>query len=158
MITFVYPTEANRDDVQRFYAEFEQQGKTCIGYGKHKNYDTWLTNVHNRIMATDLPEGFVQEAFYLCYDGSEMVGVLNLKFTLTEYLLNYGGHVGYAVKPSRQGHGLATQMMHHALTSHAAFGWTGSCWFAMMTTTLLKKSSCATAASTRIPVTIPRKP
>ena len=68
MITFVYPTEANRDDVQRFYAEFEQQGKTCIGYGKHKNYDTWLTNVHNRIMATDLPEGFVQEAFYLCYD------------------------------------------------------------------------------------------
>ena len=26
-------------------------------------------------------------------------GVLNLKFTLTEYLLNYGGHVGYAVKP-----------------------------------------------------------
>ena len=51
MITFVYPTEANRDDVQRFYAEFEQQGKTCIGYGKHKNYDTWLTNVHNRITA-----------------------------------------------------------------------------------------------------------
>lgn len=115
MITFVYPTEANRKDVQAFYSEFEQQGKTCIGYGKHKDYDIWLTNIHNRITATDLPEGFVQEAFYLCYDGSEMVGVLNLKFTLTEYLLNYGGHVGYAVKPSRQGHGLATQMMHQCL-------------------------------------------
>lgn len=115
MLTFVYPTEANQADVQAFYAEFKQQDKTCIGYGKHKDYAVWLTNIHNRITATDLPEGFVQEAFYLCYDGPEMVGVLNLKFTLTPYLLNYGGHVGYAVKPSRQGHGLAAQMMRQCL-------------------------------------------
>lgn len=115
MISFVYPTETNQEDVQAFYAEFEQQGKTCIGYGKHKDYPAWLTNVHNRITVTDLPEGFVQEAFYLCYDGPELVGVLNLKFTLTPYLLNYGGHIGYAVKPSRQGHGLATQMLRQSL-------------------------------------------
>lgn len=115
MITFVYPTEANRDDVKAFYAEFEQQGTTCIGYDKHTDYDVWLTNIHNRITVTDLPEGFVQEAFYLCYDKDEMAGVLNLKFTLTDYLLNYGGHIGYAVKPSRQGQGLATQMLRQSM-------------------------------------------
>ena len=27
MLTFVYPTEVNREDVQSFYAEFEQQGQ-----------------------------------------------------------------------------------------------------------------------------------
>ena len=57
----------------------------------------------------------MQEAFYLCYDGDEVVGVLNLKFTLTPFLLNYGGHVGYAVRPSRQNHGLATQMMRQCM-------------------------------------------
>ena len=35
------------------------------------------------------------ENFYLCYDENEMVGVISLKFSLTdltEYLLNCGGH------------------------------------------------------------------
>ena len=115
MIHFVYPTQANREDVEAFYSEFEQQGETCIGYGSHRDYAVWLKNIHNRITATDLPEGFVQEAFYLCYDGPALVGVLNLKFTLTPYLLNYGGHIGYAVRPSRQGQGLATQMLRQCL-------------------------------------------
>ncbi len=115
MLTFVYPTEANREDVLSFYAEFEAEGTACIGCAGYQDYDKWLTGIHNRITGTDLPEGFVQEAFYLCYDGDEVVGVLNLKFTLTPFLLNYGGHVGYAVRPSRQNHGLATQMMRQCM-------------------------------------------
>lgn len=115
MLTFVYPTAANRADVLDFYAEFAREGTECIGCRGAEDYDRWLTNIHNRITATDLPDGFVQEAFYLCYDGSEMVGVLNLKFTLTPYLLNYGGHIGYAVRPGRQGHGLATRMLRQSL-------------------------------------------
>ena len=64
--------------------QHEQQGKTCIGYGSHKDYVTWLTGIHNRITAADLPEGFVQEAFYLRnggqyedtrYDAGEAVNV-----------------------------------------------------------------------------------
>ena len=31
MLTFVYPTESNREDVLSFYAEFEAEGTACIG-------------------------------------------------------------------------------------------------------------------------------
>ena len=52
---------------------------------------------------------------YVCYDDAELVGVFSLKFALTDYLLNYGGHVGYAVRPSRQGQGLATRMLRQGM-------------------------------------------
>ncbi|MEE1426841.1 MAG: hypothetical protein UF217_02240 [Acutalibacteraceae bacterium] len=58
--------------------------------------------MNNRISGKNLPAEYVRENFYLCYDGDDMIGVFNLKFELTEFLLNFGGHIGYAVKPSRR--------------------------------------------------------
>ena len=49
MLTFVYPTEANREDVLSFYAEFEAEGTACIGCAGYQDYDKWLTGIHNRI-------------------------------------------------------------------------------------------------------------
>lgn len=33
MLTFVLPDERHRQNVLAFYAEFEETGGTCIGYG-----------------------------------------------------------------------------------------------------------------------------
>lgn len=111
MLTLIMPTEKNRSDVLAFYNEFEQNHETCIGYGGYKNYDAWLCAMQNRKSGKNLPKGYVRENFYLCYAGDEMVGVFSLKFELTEYLLHFGGHVGYAVKPSKRRCGYATQIL-----------------------------------------------
>lgn len=37
--------------------------------------------------------------------------MFSLKFELTPFLLNYGGHIGYAVRPSQQRRGLATEIL-----------------------------------------------
>lgn len=50
--------------------------------------------MNNRISGKNLPAGYVRENFYLCYDVDDMIGVFNLKFELTEFLLNFGGHIG----------------------------------------------------------------
>lgn len=71
--------------------------------------------MQNRHTGTNLPQGYVREDFYLCYDGNDMVGVFSLKFELTKFLLKYGGHVGYAVRPSRRNCGLATQILKQGL-------------------------------------------
>lgn len=94
MLRFVFPTESSRQDVQSFYNEFQSDGGTCIGYGGYKNFDRWLAGMNNRISGKNLPAGYVRENFYLCYDGDDMIGVFNLKFELTEFLLNFGGHIG----------------------------------------------------------------
>ena len=89
-----FPTESSRQDVQLFYNEFQSDGGTCIGYGGYENFDRWLAGMNNRISGKNLPAGYVRENFYLCYDGDDMVGVFNLKFALTEFLLNFGGYIG----------------------------------------------------------------
>lgn len=91
MLRFVFPTEDSRQDVQSFYNEFKSDDGNCIGYGGYKNFDRWLAGMNNRISGKNLPAGYVRENFYLCYDGDDMVGVFNLKFELTEFLLNFGG-------------------------------------------------------------------
>ena len=50
----------------------------------------------------------MRENFYLCYEETRLVGVFSLKFELTEFLLNYGGHIGYAACLSERNRGLAT--------------------------------------------------
>lgn len=122
MITFVLPTEKNEADVTAFYKEFERTGTTCIGYNGHENYAAWLLGMQNRKTGKNLPAHFVRENFYLCYDGDDMVGVFSLKFELTPFLYNYGGHIGYAVKPSRRRRGFATEILKQGLKTAKAFG------------------------------------
>ena len=76
----------------------------------------------NRKKGENLPDGYVKENFYLCYDDKELVGVLSLKFELTQYLFDYGGHIGYAVRPSRRNRGLATIILQQGLEIAKLFG------------------------------------
>lgn len=122
MLTFVLPAEQNREDVLAFYEEIERGGGACIGMGNSKNYDLWLTGMRNRHTGQNLPEGYVRENFYLCYEGNRLIGVFSLKFELTEFLLKYGGHIGYATRPSDRNRGLATQMLKQGLGLAKAFG------------------------------------
>lgn len=115
MLRFVFPSESNREDVLAFYAAFEKNGGQCIGCKYGKDYTLWLTDMQNRRAGKNLPQGYVQENFYLCYSGEEMVGVCSLKLELTEYLLQYGGHVEYAVHPALQNRGYGTEILAQTL-------------------------------------------
>ena len=49
---------------------------------------------------------------YLALDEHEhLVGMTNLRHRLNDYLLTYGGHIGYSVRPSERQNGYATQML-----------------------------------------------
>ena len=119
---FILPTALNRSDVLSFYDETEKNGGTCIGIGNYKDFDLWLTGMQNRHTGKNLPEGYVRENFYLCYDKKVLIGVFSLKFELTEYLMNYGGHIGYAVRPSERNHGFATEILKQGLTIAKQYG------------------------------------
>lgn len=122
MINFILPTDTNRKDVLSFYNEIQDSGGECIGFGNYKDYERWLTGMQNRHIGENLPEGYVRENFYLCYNEEVLVGVFSLKFELTEFLLNFGGHIGYAVRPSARNRGMATQMLKQGLELAKQFG------------------------------------
>ncbi|MDD2954749.1 MAG: GNAT family N-acetyltransferase [Oscillospiraceae bacterium] len=44
-----------------------------------------------------------------------MVGIIDIRHRLNDYLLRYGGHIGYSVRKSQRQKGYASEMLHQAL-------------------------------------------
>lgn len=66
--------------------------------------------------ATPLPAGIVPATQLWWVDGDEYLGRLAIRHSLTTpWLLEVGGHIGYAVRPSARRHGHATAMLAAAL-------------------------------------------
>jgi predicted acetyltransferase len=80
-----------------------------------------------------LPEGMVHCDYYWIVDGGpdetdepdepdEVVGFLALRHELNAFLLEEGGHIGYAIRPSRRRQGYATQALGLAVRRSAELG------------------------------------
>lgn len=61
------------------------------------------------------PEGHVPCSFRWIADGDELVGFVAIRHDLNAYLSEQGGHIGYSVRPSRRGEGIATKALGQAL-------------------------------------------
>jgi predicted acetyltransferase len=76
--------------------------------------------------ATQLPEDLVHCDYYWITDGTgageEVVGFLALRHSLTAWLLEEGGHIGYSVRPSRRRLGHASRALALAQRRSAELG------------------------------------
>ena len=76
-------------------------------------------------LTTSLPEDLVHCDYFWITEGDpgeEVVGFLALRHTLTAWLLEEGGHIGYSVRPSRRGQGHATRALALAVGRAAELG------------------------------------
>ncbi len=69
-----------------------------------------------------LPDGWRPcTTLFLEHDGA-LLGVVNLRHDLDSNLLEFGGHVGFSVRPSRRREGHATRLLGAALERARALG------------------------------------
>ncbi len=89
-----------------------------LTYAAHPFSDL-VQNLLNQSRGIGVREGFVPNSTYWLIDDDEvLVGVSNLRHSLTKSLLHIGGHIGFGVRPSRFRQGIGTQLL--ALTLHRA--------------------------------------
>lgn len=71
----------------------------------------------NRLDIIKPEEGKVPASTYFCLDENRnfMLGAVNIRHYLNEYLLEYGGHIGYGIRPSERRKGYASAMIGIAL-------------------------------------------
>jgi predicted acetyltransferase len=69
-----------------------------------------------------LPPGIVPATFLWWVEGDVYLGRLSIRHSLTQWLLDYGGHIGYVVRPTARGQGHATAMLAAALPVAADLG------------------------------------
>jgi len=64
---------------------------------------------------TPIPEGIVAMTTLWWVEGDEYLGRLSIRHQLTDWLRDFGGHIGYVVRPSERRHGHASAMLKAAL-------------------------------------------
>jgi predicted acetyltransferase len=65
--------------------------------------------------AVELPEGYVHNTILWWVDGTDYFGRLSIRHRLTASLLTWGGHIGYAVRPTARRCGYGTAMVREGL-------------------------------------------
>ncbi len=93
-----------------------------LGY-EVDDFPALLARLRNASEGIGVPDTFVSHTTYWTVDQSDrIVGVANIRHELNDSLLRYGGHIGYSIRPSLRGRGLATRQLALALAQAHQMG------------------------------------
>lgn len=113
------PTIIDREAVLDMMAEFEQTHSAHDGGFwdvEDFSYEEWLEGNRNKEMGIGLPENCVPSIQFVMFgESGRALGFLNLRLRLNEGLLNYAGNIGYSIRPSERGKGLAKEALRQGL-------------------------------------------
>lgn len=128
-LKLVFPSEEYKEQVQDFVDEFKRNGENVIhGSGsieKAESFDEWLQKVNDDLSKEKSEaKGRVQAVQYLAIrkDDNKIVGVIQIRYRLNEYLYNFGGHIGDSIRPSERNKGYSTEMIGLALKEAKKLG------------------------------------
>ena len=98
---------------QAHYDSGETVINGCGGLDKVDAYEAWLARLQcNSCDETVLP-GLVPASTFLAVlaEDGRVVGMIDIRHRLNEYLRKLGGHVGYGLHPDERGKGYGTEML-----------------------------------------------
>ncbi len=125
-IRLVLPTMADQDNLCDYRQSFDYHNQEMAGSaGLDENipFQMWYQRLVDNLTSKTVHDGLVPATTFLALnENDEVVGMIDIRHKLNDYLLQLGGHIGYSVKPTFQRKGIATQMLALALDECRLFG------------------------------------
>ena len=123
----IVPSMEYDEEIQSYRADFLALGSSMDGCGSLRRFpDTksWLAHCEAMQRPETTPEGLVPstQLLYLREEDRTVVGMIQVRHWCNEYLEQYGGHIGYSVRPSERRKGYAAAMLRDVLPCCRSLG------------------------------------
>lgn len=119
MAKLVYPEIKHEQMMKNYLQECYDNGETFIngdgGCHLYDDYQSWLVKEKQNHLGINLDDGFVPGTTYFYIKNEMIIGTINIRHCLNDFLLKKGGHIGYSVVPSQRKKGSATKMLKQAI-------------------------------------------
>ncbi|MCR5801906.1 MAG: GNAT family N-acetyltransferase [Lachnospiraceae bacterium] len=119
----VFPRIDHKDKAIDYIKEFYEYGSDINGSGsldrflREASYEEWIEKVQSDTDIANVPESKVPclTYFYVRESDDRVVGMINIRLALNDFLRKEGGHIGYSIRPTERRKGYATSMLEDGL-------------------------------------------
>lgn len=124
-LILVRPSDLYAEQVMAYREEMLKNGDSldgCAGLEEVHSFSEWI-DFEGRLKAK-YQDSYVPSEVYLAIRDTDnrVVGIIDFRHPLSEFLLNFGGNIGYSIRPSERQKGYATEMLRLLLLECRAFG------------------------------------
>lgn len=120
LFKLIEPTTEMEKEYNDYIGEWEKSGEKIVPYASLRSivaYEELLSFWRDMATNKAYERGFVPATLYfLIGEDKKIYGALHIRHELNNYLLNYGGHIGYGIRPSERKKGYATKMLSLSLS------------------------------------------
>ena len=119
-IILVKPNLSYADEIIKYKEESLAESHIIngsAGLNRFSSIEDWLEELNKRSCEDTVPEGLVPSSTYLGIREKDnyIVGMIDIRHYLNEYLTQVGGNIGYSVRKTERNKGYAKQMLKLAL-------------------------------------------
>jgi predicted acetyltransferase len=107
------------DEAQAWQGHLElatESWEYLLGYAENLPWADYVEALHDESLGRNLKEGRVPATFLMAESEGILIGRASIRHELNDFLFNYGGHIGYGVRPKYRRQGFATEILRQSLT------------------------------------------
>lgn len=115
-LRLVFPSKEYEEQAFEYIEEFRLHNSHINGSGalyRYDNYNSWLDKLKNDLDVANMPEDKVPSHTYFLIKEPEdkIIGMINIRHKLNDFLLLKGGHIGYSIRPTKRNKGYGKQIL-----------------------------------------------
>jgi predicted acetyltransferase len=118
-LDFVLAEKIDKASYSAYINEWKNYNEIIIPWStdiEQLSFEEWISKtISFRSKETCPSEYVVADTYFLTSNKKYIIGAVNIKYDLNEYLEKYGGNIGYGIRKSERGKGYAKKLLQFGL-------------------------------------------